>query len=61
MSFAVGVHGAYELETIHPGRYRIGKNRWRPAHIHVLARCPGYKQLVTQIYFRGEAAAREGE
>ncbi len=47
-------NGYYEYETIHPGRYRIGPNTWRPSHIHYLVRHPGYRQLITQLYFRGD-------
>ncbi len=46
--------GYYEFETIHPGQYQIGANQWRPSHIHYLAQHAGYKQLVTQLYFRGD-------
>jgi catechol 1,2-dioxygenase len=46
--------GYYEYETIHPGAYRIGANTWRPPHIHYLVRHPGYRELVTQLYFRGD-------
>ncbi len=47
-------NGYYEYETIFPGRYQIGRNTWRPAHIHYLVRHPGYRQLITQLYFRGD-------
>jgi catechol 1,2-dioxygenase len=47
-------NGYYEYETIHPGPYKIGPNTWRPSHIHYLVRCPGYKTLVTQLYFKGD-------
>jgi catechol 1,2-dioxygenase len=46
--------GYYEYETVHPGAYQTGPGRWRPCHIHYLVRCPGYKQLITQLYFRGD-------
>jgi catechol 1,2-dioxygenase len=46
--------GYYEYETVHPGAYKIGPNAWRPAHIHYLVRHPGYKPLVTQLYFKGD-------
>jgi catechol 1,2-dioxygenase len=46
--------GAYEFETVHPGPYQIGENAWRPSHIHYLVTHPGYRQLVTQLYFRGD-------
>ncbi len=45
--------GVYEYETIHPGRYKNG-NTYRPSHIHYMIRCPGYKTLVTQLYFAGD-------
>lgn len=46
--------GYYEYETIHPGQYQIGQNQWRPSHIHYLVQSPGYKTLVTQLYFEGD-------
>jgi catechol 1,2-dioxygenase len=46
--------GYYEFETVHPGAYKIGPNAWRPSHIHYLVRHPGYKNLVTQLYFKGD-------
>ena len=48
-------NGYYEYETIHPGAYRIGPDRWRPSHIHYLVRADGYRKLVTQLYFAGDA------
>ncbi len=47
-------HGYYEFETIHPGRYQIDTNVWRPSHIHYMIQQPGYKTLVTQLYFEGD-------
>jgi len=41
--------GFYELETIHPGYYT-----GRTKHIHYLIQHPGYKKLVTQLYFKGD-------
>lgn len=46
--------GYYEFETIKPGRYKIGPDAWRPAHIHYLIRAAGHEPLVTQLYFRGD-------
>jgi catechol 1,2-dioxygenase len=46
--------GYYEYETVHPGAYRIGPNAWRPPHVHYMVRHPRYRQLVTQLYFRGD-------
>jgi catechol 1,2-dioxygenase len=46
--------GYYEYETVHPGRYQIGPNLWRPSHIHYLVQHTGYRRLVTQLYFDGD-------
>lgn len=46
--------GYYEYETVHPGRYQIGPNQWRPSHIHYLVQHAGYRKLVTQLYFDGD-------
>ena len=46
--------GAYEFETVHPGAYQIGPAAWRPSHIHYLVAAPGYKPLVTQLFFKGD-------
>ena len=46
--------GYFEFETIKPGEYAVG-NGVRPPHIHFLVRAIGHKQLVTQIYFKGDA------
>jgi catechol 1,2-dioxygenase len=47
-------NGYYEYETIHPGPYRIDQKTWRPAHIHYWVRAAGYRELITQLYFRGD-------
>lgn len=47
-------NGYYEFETIHPAPYRIGPNQWRPSHIHYWVRHPQYRELITQLYFRGD-------
>jgi protocatechuate 3,4-dioxygenase beta subunit len=51
-------NGYYEYETIKPAPYQIGENTWRPSHIHYLVRHPQYRQLVTQLYFRGDEHQR---
>ncbi len=48
-------NGYYELETIHPGPYQTSPGVWRPSHIHYLVRHPGYEDLITQLYFSGDA------
>ncbi len=47
-------NGYYEYETIKPAPYQIGRNRWRPSHIHYWVRHTKYKPLITQLYFRGD-------
>lgn len=47
--------GYYEVESIRPIPYRpnpSNSNFWRCAHFHLLAVCPGYKPLVTEIHFK---------
>lgn len=46
--------GAYAIETIRPGRYKLSATRYRPAHIHLKASAEGYKPLTTQIYFHDD-------
>jgi protocatechuate 3,4-dioxygenase beta subunit len=51
--------GYYELESIRPIPYRPNPQGapdfWRCAHFHLVASCPGYKQLITEIHFQGDA------
>ncbi len=47
-------NGFYEFETVHPGPYQTAPNVWRPSHIHYMVQHPGYKTLVTQLYFKGD-------
>ena len=46
--------GAYEIETIMPGRYSIGDDEFRPAHIHYKVAADGHRPLTTQLYFKGD-------
>lgn len=46
--------GYYQFETVHPGAYQTRPNRWRPSHIHYMVGKPGYRTLVTQLYFQGD-------
>ena len=49
--------GYYEFESIRPIPYQPNSsdaNFWRCAHFHVLAACPGYKTLVTEIQFQDD-------
>jgi protocatechuate 3,4-dioxygenase beta subunit len=51
--------GLYELESIRPIPYRPNPGGspefWRCAHFHLVASCPGYQTLVTEIHFQGDA------
>lgn len=55
--------GRYEIRSIRPVPYPIpsdgpagdllkknGRNWWRPGHLHVWARHPGYKDLITHVF-----------
>ncbi|HXD32422.1 MAG TPA: hypothetical protein VN643_14975 [Pyrinomonadaceae bacterium] len=48
--------GLYEVEGIRPIPYRPNPkgapNFWRCAHFHLVALCPGYKPLITEIHFK---------
>ena len=50
--------GLYELESIRPIPYRPNPTGapefWRCAHFHLVAVCPGYKPLITEIHFQGD-------
>ena len=46
-------NGFYEFRSINPGRDRVGSG-YRPAHIHIKVSHPGYRTLVTQLYFRND-------
>lgn len=46
--------GRYELTTIAPPAYKVGPERYRPAHIHLKLSGPGTKLLTTQLYFDGD-------
>lgn len=58
--------GRFEIRTIQPAPYQIPTDGptgalieamdghpWRPAHLHLLVRAPGYRQVTTQLYFSG--------
>jgi len=51
--------GSYELESIRPIPYRPNPQGapdfWRCAHFHLVAVCPGYQPLITEIHFQGDA------
>lgn len=45
--------GSYTFKTIFPGKYLNGK-LYRPAHIHFRVTAPDSKELISQIYFKGD-------
>jgi len=45
--------GAYAFTSIMPGRY-LQATGLRPAHLHFRVTAPGFRSLVTQIYFAGD-------
>ncbi|MBN6041267.1 catechol 1,2-dioxygenase [Amycolatopsis sp. 195334CR] len=58
--------GRFEISTIQPAPYQIptdgptgklieaaGWHPWRPAHLHLIVRAPGYRPITTQLYFEG--------
>ena len=52
----VGEDGAYQFETILPGRYLNGST-YRPSHIHVRIRWndeSGERDFISQLYFEGD-------
>lgn len=50
-----GDDGQYAFKTIVPGAYPAGANWIRPPHIHYQVSAPGFKTLVTQLYFDGNS------
>ncbi len=49
--------GFYEFESIRPVPYQPNPSDgkfWRCAHFHLLAVCPGYKPVVTEIHFKDD-------
>lgn len=58
--------GRFAITTIQPAPYQIptdgptgkmieaaGWHPWRPAHLHLMVRAPGHRQVTTQLYFAG--------
>jgi catechol 1,2-dioxygenase len=45
--------GVYSFTTILPGKYLNGE-LYRPAHIHFRVTAPGYREIISQIYFKGD-------
>ena len=48
-------NGAFEFETVHPIPYAPSPNFWRSPHIHFIANAPKHRQLVSEMFFKGDA------
>ena len=59
-------NGEFEITTLFPAPYQIpadgptgwfiesyGGHPWRPAHLHLRVKSPGYREITTQLYFHG--------
>ena len=51
--FQTSDDGYYEFTSVKPGWYLNG-SQYRPAHIHFRVTCPGFTELITQLYFEGD-------
>lgn len=49
-----GENGSYYFDTILPGKYLNGAD-YRPSHIHFKVTAAGYKELVSQVYFKNDS------
>lgn len=49
-----GDDGYFEFETVHPIPYSPSSNFWRSPHIHFIANALGHKQLVSEMFFKGD-------
>lgn len=52
-------NGAYFFKTIKPGAYPADVDWERPPHIHVRVAKRGYRELITQLYFKGDPLNEE--
>ncbi len=53
-SIKTGTDGKYSFKTIVPVPYKDGEV-WRPAHIHLRVSSSNHQDLITQLYFKGDA------
>jgi protocatechuate 3,4-dioxygenase beta subunit len=66
-SFRTSIAGTYRFRTIMPVSYPIpddgpagqllaamGRHPFRPAHIHFMISAPGYRTLITHLFFEGD-------
>jgi catechol 1,2-dioxygenase len=63
--FTTADDGRYEIRTVRPVDYPVpedgpvgdmlrvtGRSPWRPAHVHLMVRAPGFRPLVTHVFDR---------
>ena len=47
--------GSYKFKTVIPGSYQANATWRRPPHIHFKISKLGYREIITQLYFKGDA------
>ena len=52
------IDGKYNFETLMPGAYANGPNRFRPRHLHFKIQSNNQVLLTTQLYFAGDEYLR---
>ncbi|MEQ1677208.1 MAG: hypothetical protein ABL876_10935 [Chitinophagaceae bacterium] len=60
-AFRTGKDGKYHFRTILPVPYNVGPDMTRPAHIHMRISGTAQQDLVTQVYFKGDAHLAKDE
>lgn len=59
-SLTADADGRFAFTTIMPGRY-LQATGLRPAHLHYRVSAPGFRTVVTQIYFEGDPYLRPND
>ena len=65
-TFIADEEGYFAINSLQPAPYQIptdvptgwfiesyGGHPWRPAHLHLRVKSPGYREITTQLYFQG--------
>lgn len=52
-TFISNADGTYFFNTVVPGHYLNGA-QYRPAHLHFRVTKPGFRSIITQLYFEGD-------
>ena len=66
-TFESDADGGYDFRTVRPTAYTVphdgtvgrmlaalGRHPWRPSHLHFMIEAPGFRKLVTALYFEGD-------